>query len=152
MVVGWLNIYPYNPLPQPANQPPFFELLIFIQPTIMVLFNDLWQIFLDRGALATQRAETANLWARYTPEQQQRIYDSIKRKYETHKFIHYNPRLAICENAPKKYNPTEPTNYNGARSLPDEPLVRAVYCDIGGLYTRAEAELYNMQILGDFKL
>ena len=118
----------------------------------MVLFNDLWQIFLDRGALATQRAETANLWARYTPEQQQRIYDSIKRKYETHKFIHYNPRLAICENAPKKYNPTEPTNYNGARSLPDEPLVRAVYCDIGGLYTRAEAELYNMQILGDFKL
>ena len=49
------------------------------------------------------------------------------------------------------YKVPEPTNYNG-QSLPDEPLVRAVYCDIGGLYTRAEAELYNMQILGDFKL
>ena len=118
----------------------------------MVTFDDLWQIFLDRGALATQRAETASLWARYTPEQQQKIYDSIKRKVAARKFIHYNPRLAICENAPRKYNPTEPTNYNGARTLPDEPLVRAVYNGTGGLYTRAEAELYNMKILGEFRL
>lgn len=151
MVVGWLNIYPYNPLTQPANQPPFFEIFIFNHPTNMVTFDDLWRIFLDRGALATQRAETASFWAQYTPEQQQKIYDNIRRKLAANKFIHYTPRIAICENAPRKYNPTEPTNYNG-RSLPDEPLVRAVYNGVGGLYTRAEAELFNMQIIGEFKL
>ena len=63
--------------------------------------------------------------------------------------------------APSKINPyywvqdfpePEPTNYNGARTLPNEPLVRAIYNGIGGIYTRAEAESFNMQIKGDFKL
>ena len=44
------------------------------------------------------------------------------------------------------------TNYNGARSLPGDPRVRAIYNGKGGLYTRREAELYNMQIVGEFKL
>ena len=39
---------------------------------------------------------------------------------------------------------------NGARSFPDEPLVRAIYNGTGGLYTRREAELYGMEIKGDF--
>jgi hypothetical protein len=46
----------------------------------------------------------------------------------------------------------QPHNLNGARSLPDEPLVRAIHNGIGGIYTRTEAQLFNMQILGDFKL
>ena len=61
--------------------------------------------------------------------------------------------------APSKANPyywvqdfpePVPTNYNG-KNLPDEPLVRAVYNGVGGLYTRAEATLFNMQIIGEFK-
>ena len=45
-----------------------------------------------------------------------------------------------------------PTNYNGAHSLPAVPLVRAVYNGTGGIYTRAEAELFRMDIKGDFVL
>ena len=46
----------------------------------------------------------------------------------------------------------QPTNYNGARSFPQEPLVRAIYNGAGGIYTRREAELFNMDIKGDFIL
>jgi hypothetical protein len=52
----------------------------------------------------------------------------------------------------KEFPEPQPHNLNGARTLPDEPLVRAVYNGVGGIYTRAEAEMYNMQIKGEFKL
>ena len=52
----------------------------------------------------------------------------------------------------KDFPEPQPHNLNGARSLPDEPLVRAIYNGTGGIYTRREAELFNMQIKGDFKL
>ena len=67
----------------------------------------------------------------------------------------------LNENGAPKDNPyfwamhfpePQPHNLNGARSLPDEPLVRAIHNGVGGIFTRAEAELYNMQIKGDFKL
>lgn len=51
----------------------------------------------------------------------------------------------------QRFPEPEPQNLNGARSLPDEPIVRAIYNGSGGLYTRREAELFNMQILGDFE-
>ena len=44
----------------------------------------------------------------------------------------------------------EPKDYNGARLLPDEPLVIAKYNDRAGLYTRREAELFGMNILRPF--
>lgn len=46
----------------------------------------------------------------------------------------------------------QPTNLNGCRRLPDEPLVRAIYHGFGGLYTAKEAQLFGMQILGEFVL
>ena len=44
----------------------------------------------------------------------------------------------------------EPKDYNGARLLPNEPLVIAKYNDRAGLYTRREAELFGMNILRPF--
>ena len=67
----------------------------------------------------------------------------------------------LSENGAPKDNPyfwvmhfpePRPHNLNGARSLPDEPLVRAIYNGVGGIYTRREAELFNMQIKGEFNL
>ena len=46
----------------------------------------------------------------------------------------------------------EPTNYNGARTLPDEPLVIAIYHEVGGIYTQREAKAYGMQIVKPFTL
>lgn len=44
----------------------------------------------------------------------------------------------------------EPKDYNGARLLPDEPLVIAKYNDRAGLYTRRDAEIFGMNILKPF--
>ena len=44
------------------------------------------------------------------------------------------------------YQVPEPTNYNG-RSFPaGAPMVIAIYNGTGGVYTKADAELYNMEI------
>ena len=45
----------------------------------------------------------------------------------------------------------QPTDYNGARSFPDEPLVIAKYNDVGGIYTEREAKLFGMNIIKPFK-
>ena len=45
----------------------------------------------------------------------------------------------------------QPTDYNGARSFPDEPLVIATYREIGGIYTEREAKLFGMNIIKPFK-
>ena len=52
----------------------------------------------------------------------------------------------------QRFPEPQPHNLNGARSLPDEPLVRAIHNGVGGIFTRAEAQLFNMQIKGEFKL
>ena len=45
-----------------------------------------------------------------------------------------------------------PRDYNGANSLPDEPLVVALYKGNGGIYTRQEAEDFEMEIKRPFEL
>ena len=42
-----------------------------------------------------------------------------------------------------------PHNYNG-QSHPDEPMVIAIYREVGGIYTRRDAELYGMKIVKPF--
>ena len=71
-------------------------------------------------------------------------------------YVNPNPYFAIEDNAigmaAKALPAAQPTNYNGARSMPDEAMVRAVYNGTGGIYTRREAEMYNMEIKGEFVL
>ena len=45
------------------------------------------------------RNECASLWASYTPEIQQRVYNAIRTKLEQGKFVHYDPLRAMEENA-----------------------------------------------------
>ncbi len=59
----------------------------------MPTFDQLWQLFLDRGALATQRDETANLWNTYSTEQQQRIFNTITAKLNRQYVNHLNALL-----------------------------------------------------------
>ena len=142
-LVGWLIYYPQPP--KPTSQPPnFFVKLIIIQPT-MPTFEQLWQLFLDRGALANRRDETANIWNTYTPEQQQQIYDTITTKLNQGRFVHYNPQQAIRENANKlRLSYAEPTNYFG-RPLPRGlTFYRADYHGTRGLYTEEDVKTHHM--------
>ena len=118
---------------------------------IMISFDTIWLLFVQRGATANQREAAEQCWNNYSAEQQQQIYDSIRIKLQNDRFVHFVPEQAIRENA-RRVHMAQPTNYNGARSLPSEPLVRAIYNGTGGIYTRREAILFHMDIKGDFIL
>ena len=45
-----------------------------------------------------------------------------------------------------------PRNYNGANSMPDEPMVVALYNGAAGIYTRQQAEDFEMEIKRPFEL
>ena len=116
----------------------------------MPTFEQLWSLLYDHGATNYYKHDCCEIWNSLTPDRQKQLYDSISTKLSRGLFVHYNPLQAINANIRRQLPVAQPTNYNGARSFPDEPLVRAIYNGTGGLYTRREAELYGMEIKGDF--
>ena len=94
----------------------------------MITFEEFWQLLYDHGSRNYYKNDTWARWNELTPKQQQALYNTINTKIRTGKFVDYNPLEAIHDNLTRKSRPTgEPTNYNGARSFPNEPLVRAIY-------------------------
>ena len=118
----------------------------------MPTFEQLWSLLYDHGATNYYKHDCCEIWNSLTPSQQKQLYDTISTRLRQGKFVHYNPLQAIHSNILRQQPVPDPTNYNGARSFPNEPLVRAIYNGIGGIYTRREAESFNMQIKGDFVL
>ena len=89
----------------------------------------------DHGSRNYYKNDTLARWNELPPNQQQTLYKRISDKIRTGKYVDYNPLEAIHDNLTRAPRPlSEPTNYNGARSFPDEPLVRAIYKGTGGLY------------------
>ena len=66
-------------------------------------FNDFWPLVENHGSVAGYyKSEAEALWKTYSPEQQQAIYDSIKKKLSSARgFVHYVPTKAIRDNAPR---------------------------------------------------
>ena len=62
-------------------------------------FQQLWALLRQHGSSAKRENECASLWASYTPEIQQRVYNAIRTKLEQGKFVHYDPLRAMEENA-----------------------------------------------------
>ena len=105
--------------------------------------NDIWRHFLGSEHSTNRKAATFFQWL-----ERSKVARRAMRDYLTeHGAPKSNPFFWV-----KRFPEPQPHNLNGAPSLPDEPLVRAVHNGIGGIFTRTEAELFNMQILGDFKL
>ena len=87
----------------------------------MSYFTELWALLRQHGSSSKLETECAALWASYTPDMQQRIYESIRTKLAQGRFVHYDPLRAIRENAQarrqqtlsyaeyyKRYGTTEP--------------------------------------------
>ena len=112
----------------------------------MISFNQLWPLFLSRGALASQYDEAEQLWNTYSPDQQQHIYDTLSQKLRDGRFVHFIPAIAIRENLPRQQRAflLLPTNYAG------KPLPRgfefyfADYNGHRGLYKREDVEAHHM--------
>ena len=104
--------------------------------------NTFWVHF-EQGRYGNRKSATFHAWAEQSPAARA----LMRQQLESNGAPKKNPYFWVRE-----FSTPQPTNYNGARSFPDEPLVRAIYNGIGGIYTRREAELYNMQIKGEFNL
>ena len=105
--------------------------------------NELWNHFLDSEHSTNRKSATFQQWLKRSLAARQAMSSFLSE----HGAPRGNPFFWV-----KRFPEPQPHNLNGARSMPDEPLVRAIYNGIGGIYTRREAELYNMQIKGEFNL
>ena len=66
-------------------------------------FDYLWQLIKDHGRICEwHKTEASRVWDGYTLDEQRAIYRSIRDKLHAGKFVHYNPVIAIQENAPKR--------------------------------------------------
>ena len=124
-----------------------FDNLLFISMDLNQLYaefcNKFWIYFLGMEAAQGRKTATFQLWKDRIPAARKAMLQFLNE----HGVPDKSPLFWV-----KDFPEPQPHNLNGARSLPDEPLVRAIYNGTGGIYTRAEAELFNMQIKGDFKL
>ena len=99
--------------------------------------NELWSYFQDSENACNRKGVTFSQWLRR----------SVAARRAMAEFL--------ANNAAPKDNPyfwvmrfpePQPTNYNG-RSFPmGAQMVIAIYNGTGGVYTKADAELYNMTI------
>lgn len=101
-----------------------------------------WRHFLASDLAHDRKGVTFTQWVKRTPAARMAMARYLNDNGAPQK----NPFYWVQD-----FPESEPQNLNGARTLPDEPIVRAIYNGSGGLYTRREAELFNMQILGDFE-
>ena len=65
----------------------------------MCTFNDLWALLRQHGSSAKRENECKQLWDTYSPELQQRLFNTIRHKLEQGKFVHYDPVRAMNDNA-----------------------------------------------------
>ena len=64
--------------------------------------NDFWPLVENHGSVASfHKNECEYLWRTLTPEKQEAVYASIKRKLNSGLFVHYDPAKAIRDNLPK---------------------------------------------------
>ncbi len=105
--------------------------------------NEFWSHFQDSELAQGRKSATFQLWLKRSKPARQAMADFLTE----HGAPKDNPYFWIMH-----FPEPQPHNLNGARSLPDEPLVRAIHNGVGGIFTRAEAQLFNMQIKGEFKL
>ena len=69
----------------------------------MTSFEHLWAI-LETHAIPNKKADAARLWDTFTTDEQRLIYCTIRDKLQQGRFVHFNPVVAIKENAPRKSN------------------------------------------------
>ena len=65
-------------------------------------FNEIWEILKNRGRVAHfYQMECEYLWSQLSEEQQQAVFDTISKKINSGRFVHYNPANAIRDNIPR---------------------------------------------------
>ena len=92
-----------------------------------------------------QRRETAciNEWQAMSEAKRQAIFKMLKSRADGENSDHWKPNpLFLLRDFPEP----QPTNYNGYSFPMGAQMVIAIYNGKGGIYTKADAELYGMTI------
>ena len=97
----------------------------------------------DSFELQRREAACINEWQAMSEAKRQAIFKMLKSRADGENSDYWKPNpLFLLRDFPEP----QPTNYNG-RSFPTgAPMVIAIYNGKGGVYTKADAELYNMTI------
>ena len=97
----------------------------------------------DYSELQRREITCMNEWQEMSEAKRQAIFRMLKSRADGVDSDHWKPNpLFLLRDFPEP----QPTNYNG-RSFPTgAPMVIAIYNGKGGVYTKADAELYNMTI------
>ena len=111
-------------------------------------FDQIWKLLEQHGGVANfYKTDCARLWDTCTPQEQQAVYETVRTKLLTGKFVNYNPVLAIKENIPKLRGAAEPKDYNGTPELESVRDHSRIACYNGhwGIYTFEDIKLFNLQ-------
>ena len=111
---------------------------------LYALFNrEIWDHFLDSEYALGRKRVTYEAWLTRSKVARRAMASWLS----SVKACGVNPYFWV-----KHYPEPVPTDYNGSKSLPDEPMVIAVYNGKAGIYTKQDAEDYEMEIKQPFKL
>ena len=97
----------------------------------------------DYSELQRREITCMNEWQEMSEAKRQAVFKMLKARADGVDSDHWKPNpLFLLRDFPEP----QPTNYNG-RSFPmGAQMVIAIYNGTGGVYTKADAELYNMTI------
>ena len=119
------------------------------QPT-KTSFEHLWELLSPSSEYADRKQACRGYWNALSLQRQRQIYYTLREQKRKGIPIDPNPYFALYN-----CNPA-PTNLNKTSSVETylkegKKLVTAKYGGMYGIYTKAEAELFEMQDIKDFK-
>ena len=98
--------------------------------------NTIWTYF-EQGRYGNRKSATYHVWTQQSPAAR-----ALMRQYlESNGAPNKNPYFWVQD-----FGVPQPTNYNGYSFPMGAQMVIAIYNGKGGIYTKADAELYNMTI------
>ena len=129
--------------------PPYPQAILYhhhLILSLMIEFNDIWQLLLENGASPLKEEGTRRYWLTLSDEQQTLAFNNITRKLSVRAFVHYDPIRAIKENIWQAREP-QPTFLKGNEG---GDLVQVRYQGLYKICTRATMELFGLEWVRDW--
>ena len=83
----------------------------------MKTFFEIWTLLEPKTEYANLFSHCKQLWDSWTPDKQEEIFLKIEKKKLEHKFVDYNPLLALRNNAVERPKPQQTLSFNDYYAL-----------------------------------
>ena len=78
----------------------------------MITFFEMWTVLEPKSEYANLFVHCKQLWDSWTPDKQEEVFLKIEKKKTEHKFVDYNPLLALRNNAFERPKPQQTLSFN----------------------------------------